>query len=296
MYNLGSVHANLGEEKEAKTYLEGALELIRASKNVGLTASTLYKLGALYDDPENPKKAEEFYEQSLRIYRSQKDNKVLVNVLNNLGVKKGQIGSYIEAESNLQEALMIIQENGDSKSSALILNNIGVSLIGLNKFDKAFSSLNTALEGHMANDDTVSMIGTLNNLAVAASGEDRIQDSEGYLDKALQEIAGINKTGGSVNKQHVHSVLDNMGKIRFRMNHLIDDLFSVLGKDTKYDDIDILKGWQTIKRGYEMAEAGNWEKAYELISSGEKLMNEGDFTELSSVIWQNMEVEGNYVD
>ena len=213
----------------------------------------------------------------------------------NLGVKKGQTGFYPEAEAHLVEALKFLQEE-DRGRSAHIYNNIGVSLIGQEKYEKASSSLNTALDGHTASDDISNMIGTLNNLAVASNGGNRLQDSEGYLNKALHEISMVKNTGRQISKQHIHAVLDNMGKTRLRMNHLIDDLFDVLGKDDKYDDISIMVGWETIKKGYEMAEAGNWEKANELITEGEKLLNEGDFTELSSVIWQNMEGEDRYVN
>jgi len=293
MHNLGSVYYQLGEVENAKTYLEGSLELFRVSGRKEDIASTLNKLSEITDQQGVSEASQKYLEEAMQIYRSLERKDVMTNILNNLGVKKGEQGKYNEATKYFQEGLSIEDEN--AKVKGVLLNNIGVALNLQGEFEKSISSLNSALRVHEENEDNIKVIGTLNNIAVTTSESGNISDAEKYLTTALHEIQQVKNAGGRVSGGYVLAVLDNMAKLRFRLNSLIDDLFGYVDQDMDISSIRVMNGWWTIKKGYEMVEKGNFSRASELITEGEKMMNDGGVFALSHSIWQNLKGDESYV-
>jgi hypothetical protein len=89
------------------------------------------------------------------------------------------------------------------------------------------------------------------------------------------------------------SVLDNLARVRFGSNGLMDDLFGRVPSGVSLEDVGILNGWKSMLDGHKLASQGRWEEALGLVESGERAIEGLGDLRPYRYAWQGVRLVGD---
>jgi tetratricopeptide (TPR) repeat protein len=134
-YNLGNLHARLGEPKRAAEYYEAAIEID------DLFYPAKANLAVLYSGQGRNEDAEQLLREILETHPEQYESSY------SLGLLLGEMGRYDEAATYLQQAAKGMPDR------ARVLYNLGLVQQYLGRYDEAEAALRRAVELEPANLD-----------------------------------------------------------------------------------------------------------------------------------------------
>ncbi|HEU4962283.1 MAG TPA: helix-turn-helix transcriptional regulator [Bacilli bacterium] len=95
--NLGTIHNQMGEFKEALSYYDEAYQLLASSSHFEQIGFTYIGLGLSYKKMRDFEKASEYSQSAVAIFESLKNVKLAIEVKKNYGILKGEEGKFDEA-------------------------------------------------------------------------------------------------------------------------------------------------------------------------------------------------------
>jgi tetratricopeptide (TPR) repeat protein len=153
--------------------------------------------------------------------------------------------------------------------------------------------LEKALELQNEIGDNEGLARALNNLGAIHSDRQEYEEARASFEKSLELTRGL-KVDPLLGRELVNMVIENMVRVQFRTNRLIDDLFDYVKDKKTIEEVPVLKGWRTIREGHRTASEGKWAKANELVVQGERLLKALGGVKSSGYAWRHsMEAEGN---
>ncbi|MBD2570987.1 CHAT domain-containing protein [Anabaena lutea] len=185
LYNIGSVYSDLGENQKALAYYNQALPLRRAVENRGGEANTLNNIGTVYSSLGEKQKALEYYNQALPLYRAVADRGGEATTLTNIGTVYNSLGEKQKALEYLNKALPLYHAVSDKRGEATTLNNIGTVYSSLGEKQKALEYYNQALDLRRIVGDRGGEANTLNNIGTVYSDLGERQKALEYYNQAL---------------------------------------------------------------------------------------------------------------
>jgi class 3 adenylate cyclase/tetratricopeptide (TPR) repeat protein len=127
LYQIGQLHAEMGNYQLAEQYLTQALALVRASgeRADAILARVLFGLGNIYWRMGDLSKAHSFCAESRDLAARLDDTHTLMLALNRLGVVTGLMGDSAEEERIYLQVLSLARLVGNRERAAVALNNLG---------------------------------------------------------------------------------------------------------------------------------------------------------------------------
>jgi tetratricopeptide (TPR) repeat protein len=123
--NLGMLHHQLGDEREAIAMYREALHVAEDSSSPDRLANLYWNLSASYRDIGNLSQARHYAAKSLALYESLSDMRILTQLRSGFGVIMMEAKQFEEARQQFQMALKLAQEQNDPE--ALVSANMNLS-------------------------------------------------------------------------------------------------------------------------------------------------------------------------
>lgn len=177
--------AERGAKLQAEHDYKHALELARATGNLGESGELLNELGLLAAEQNKWEDAVEYYQGAVDVFKkleNESDDRMIwrtaqATVLNNIGEAQQTLGDWNGAESAFSQALDVAQELGDRQSEAALLLQLGVTAQEQEEWDRALDFDRGALAGYTA-------FGDFSNQAEILERIGDIQSKRGELEAA----------------------------------------------------------------------------------------------------------------
>jgi tetratricopeptide (TPR) repeat protein len=164
---------------------------------------------------------------------------------------------------------------------------------GQGELEGALGLLEEALELNRGLGDDYGVAVSLNNLGIVVWERGECGEAEAYFEKSLGLVGDLNLLGESLRRKLVVSVLDNLARVRFGSNGLVDDLFGSVPGDGFLEEIGVLKGWKSMRDGHSTASRGRWEEAWELVERGERMVEGLGVLRPSRYAWRGVRLVGD---
>jgi tetratricopeptide (TPR) repeat protein len=212
-----------------------------------------------------------------------------------MGLRMSQKGDYGGAKKALSEALKLCKMGGDKKSEARVLNNIGVVLRRRGEPEKALKSLVKALNGQRQNEDRLAVIETLCNIGTVSNAVGEAAEAKSYFDEAVSALREPKDKSLDTSKGTAARIIDSLACHRIRSNEPLEDLIQLTEEMGIESEMVALKGWIIIREGHQLASKGRWDKAAEMIESGERAIDEYSSDGDSPLIYESLKEENGRV-
>ena len=158
--NIGNVYMDKGENQDALTYFQQALQLREKLNVPDQIAETLHNLGLVYAGTGEYDKAMASYMRALDLKRKSNDSRALALEQNAIGVLFQEQGRFGAAVSSGQDALKSLRDADDhSRNLVDVLTNLARSLAKAGRGHEAPPLLEEARK----------LIGSLKNQALMAA-------------------------------------------------------------------------------------------------------------------------------
>ncbi|MBE9473438.1 MAG: CHAT domain-containing protein, partial [Chloroflexi bacterium] len=119
-----NISSDTNDLKEAKVYLERALEIHRDAGNLTEQAESLHGLGYVYENLSDYKKAADYTQDALSIWRTAGNRREEAWALNNIGYNYAFLFDYPVAMDYLQQARQIFQDIDDGYGEGWVIDNM----------------------------------------------------------------------------------------------------------------------------------------------------------------------------
>jgi tetratricopeptide (TPR) repeat protein len=144
--DAGTYILNLRQHpRESISWLERALDAVRAVNDLSAEAYYLNNLGLAYKNLGEFQRAIQCYEQQLIIVRESRDRRGESHALNNLGTAYSLMGESQRAIEFYQQALSIKREINDQRGEGVALGNLGLVYMNTGKYQSAIEFYEQAL-------------------------------------------------------------------------------------------------------------------------------------------------------
>jgi tetratricopeptide (TPR) repeat protein len=185
-------------------------------------------------------------------------------------------------------------EDGEGVASARC--NLGAVRGGLGELEGAEEDLAEALEMNREREIDYGVAVSLNNLGIVFWGKGEIAEAEAHFEKSFSLVRDLKPLRGGLKRALLVSVLDNLARVRFGSNGLMDDLFGCVPSGVSLEDVGILNGWKSMVEGHSLASQGRWEEAWELVESGERMVEGLGDLRPYRYAWQGVRMVGDRGD
>lgn len=214
LYNIGSLHDDLGEKQKALELYEQAIKIQRAIGDRNGEANTINNTGLVFKDIGEKQKALEHFQQALGMFRALENKKDQASALNNIGAVYDDLGDRRKALDFYDQALPLWRAAGDRRSEAITLNNIGAIYGFLGEMRKALEYLELSLPLRRATGDRGGEANTLNSLGFISSELGEKQKALEYYQPALPlwRVVG-NRYGEAVTLNNLANIYEFFGEI-----------------------------------------------------------------------------------
>jgi tetratricopeptide (TPR) repeat protein len=206
-----------------------------------------------------------------------------------------QKGDYREGEKALSEALKLCKMSGDKRCEARVLNNMGVVLRRRGEPEKAIKRLEKALKTQRKEDDSYAVIETLCNLGTVSNALGDAAEAKSYFDEAVTALRDPKYKSPDTRKETAARIIDSLACHRIRSNEPLEDLIQLTKEMGIENEMVALKGWIIIREGHRLASKGRWDKAVEMIESGERAIDEYSNDGDSPLIYESLKEENGSV-
>ena len=163
----------------------------------------------------------------------------------------------------------------------------------LEEYKETIGHLEEALELNRGRGDDYGVVVSLNNLGIVVWERGECGEAKAYFEKSLGLVGDLKSMGESLRRELVVSVLDNLARVRFGSNGLMDDLFGRVLGGGSLEEIGILEGWKSMLDGHSMASRGRWEEAWELVERGERMVEGLGLLRPFRYAWQGVRLVGD---
>lgn len=177
--NLGTIHNQLGEFKEALMYYDEAYKLLARSSHFEQIGFTYIGLGLSYKKMRDFEKASEYSQSAVAIFESLKNVKLAIEVKKNYGILKGEEGKHDEALSLFASCIEEFERHQYMVEAATVYGERARLLLRTMQFEEARSDCQKALSMiPLASPEAAPILRT------QASAEDAL----GHLDIAVEKM------------------------------------------------------------------------------------------------------------
>lgn len=135
--NLGILHYQLGDEKEAIAMYREALTIAENAANPDKLANLFWGLSTFYRDSGNLGQAKQFASKSLALYESVANLRALAQLRAGFGVLMLESKDYDEAEFQFLQALSLASQQGNHEGLAYANMNLADLYLGRGDLEKA---------------------------------------------------------------------------------------------------------------------------------------------------------------
>lgn len=227
---IGTIHFNKGEYKDAITYFWQALKINEETGNTRGEANNLSNIGSIYRTQGNYEKALKYSLQALKIDEESGDKYSIAVSHTNIGNIYFNAGNYDKALRYYQQALHVFHEMSDKQNTATVLNNIGGIYFKQNNFQKAIINFSEAIKTYEAVDDKVGIAIDLNNIAQIYFSQSNYKKAIEYYKKSLKLASEIRAK--DIMESDYESISEISGKLNdYQSAYKYHKLFSDI-KDT----------------------------------------------------------------
>ncbi|HET7204631.1 MAG TPA: CHAT domain-containing protein [Steroidobacteraceae bacterium] len=186
LHFLGECHWRLGRFPEARSYLDRALALERASKDRLAEGKTLNVLGLLEWDQGDYEQAIARFEGAGAVARQLGDKRLEGASLNNLSLVYDELGDYDVSLKQYREVLELYRDADFPRGVGDTLGNIGGVYLLLGRFREAKGYYEQALRVSERLDSKASMSQDHGNIALCLLGLGEIEAALQHFDRAIE--------------------------------------------------------------------------------------------------------------
>ncbi len=204
---IGAVYNDLGEKQKALGYFEQALPLLHAVGDRAGEAYTLQTIGGVYDDLGEKQKALGYFEQALPLLRAVGDRAGEAVILHSIGRMYADLDEKQAALGYFEQALSLFRAGSDRSGEAYTLHTIGAVFNVLDEKQKALGYYEQSLSLFRAVGDRSGEAMTLHNIGAVYADLGEKQKALGYFEQALPLLRAVGAHAGQV------QTLNNIGRV-----------------------------------------------------------------------------------
>lgn len=180
-YMIGVIRQMRGENDEARTWLERAVEAYERAGNRSGAAAALGSIGITYHGQGEFDRALEVYHKRLSIAREVGNPIGIITALSNIGSAYIDRGDYAPAKEPLLEAIDCARASGDRIALGMAAGNYGLVCDWEGETDEALSWFN--LQIAISNE-----VGDRHSISIALGNIGTIHNNRGEYDRALERF------------------------------------------------------------------------------------------------------------
>ena len=182
------VYLELNLFKEAKEYLDKALQLSQDANNPRLSLHVETTMGQYYVVRKEYAKASEWQEKALESCRLLKDNKELVEVLISAATAKTYLNNWEQAKHHLEEARSLNAIDGTKEYDGFLMGEIGFLDYKLRKPDLGVEKIKYSLDVAYEINNSPLIQRATHALALIYSDQKKYEDAYNYLSESIIEL------------------------------------------------------------------------------------------------------------
>lgn len=182
------VYLELNLFKEAKEYLDKALQLSQDANNPRLSLHVETTMGQYYVVRKEYAKASEWQEKALESCRLLKDNKELVEVLISAATAKTYLNNWEQAKHHLEEARSLNAIDGTKEYDGFLMGEIGFLDYKLRKPDLGVAKIKYSLDVAYEINNSPLIQRATHALALIYSDQKKYEDAYNYLSESIIEL------------------------------------------------------------------------------------------------------------
>jgi serine phosphatase RsbU (regulator of sigma subunit) len=212
--NIGFVHKNHGEIKEALNFYHKGLKIREEINDTLFIANSLLNIGYIYSNQGDLPKALEYFHKSLKLQESINDKKGISYTLNNIGYVHDIQDNLSEALDYYHKSLKLREELGNKRGIGVILLNIGGIYRKKEEPEKALSYFEKSIKFLEEVGDKRGIANCLNNIGAVYNKQGKIIEALSYFNKGiiLREETG--------DKRGVAYSYINIGRSQFELGEV----------------------------------------------------------------------------
>lgn len=263
----GEIAESNGDYTTAIELYEQSVKTARQYADDGLLAEGLYQLGYAYGIEGQYASGLADLQESQALFEQVHLPHHALNALSSVATLYNRLGDYTQALHIYQRALAIQQRENMARDEIVTIYNIGASLELLQRWDEAHDKFNTALQLAEKLDYTRAQVYSMRGLAAVSTAKGKPQAALQILDRAGE----LEKTVPDV-RLHGQMQLAR-GAALLKLQRTSESITALEDAKKIFSDansVNELAGVYTqLAAAY--AQQGNWHKAYEVRSEGQRL-------------------------
>jgi len=218
---LGVVYRRQDKIRVALNFHQSVLDLIlkieESSQDIEKSKSiAINSIGNIYLTLKQYEKALEKFEESIALQKELNDKRGLAINHQNIGFAYKNIGDLSLALKNYRKSLKFNEENNDDLGIVICHNHISNILILQNKYEEAYNYINEIIDSAKEIGNRYYLSEVYNTLGLVLLKLDKIDESEEYLNKAL-EIGEQNNIPSSLILSYLHLSELNKKKENYKL-------------------------------------------------------------------------------
>jgi len=133
------------------------------------------------------------------------------------------------------------------------------------------------------------------NLGTVSNGAGDAPEAKSCFDEAVKTLRDPKNKSLDTPKETAARIIDSLACHRIKSNEPLEDLIQLTKEMGIENEMVALKGWIIIREGHQLASKGRWDKAAEMIESGERAIDEYSNIGDSPLIYESLKEENGRV-
>jgi CHAT domain-containing protein/Tfp pilus assembly protein PilF len=210
LYQVGIVHAAIGEKEAARNRFNQALALWRAQADPLGEARTLVAMAGTYSEPTDAPRRRLYLNQAAESFRLGGDQADEADIFMLMAASDALLGEVERARDAYNQALPLLHAVGDQSAIARTLNDLGAVYFSQGENTKALDSVNEALASYRKAGNKSGQATALGNLGSVLSRTGQTQKALASYNEALVLIRVL---GGASESARESTVLLEIAKL-----------------------------------------------------------------------------------
>jgi eukaryotic-like serine/threonine-protein kinase len=196
LLDLGNFYDDSGDHERSLRLYKESLQIERDIGNESLQAVCLNNIGSVYFSKGEYQDALTYFQQALQLREKSKVPQDIVESVHNVAETSARMGQYDPAVTEYLRALELRRSISDARGGAIESYSLGTLFDYQGRFGAAINSKEDALKTFRdLKDRTIWMAEILGGYAEALTLAGRSEESQGYLEEALNLSRGLKNDG-----------------------------------------------------------------------------------------------------